>query len=382
MIKALNSIPAVLAMVLFLIVNHSDTVQASTHTDNNPNTFRLVETAYDNTPDLVDHVIPTVIYIFMEKNPAGSSDEFGGLLPDQTTPSMGVGTGFFINDQGYIVTNTHVVEDTKKLVIYYWDSPLEYSEAQIVGMDKVADIAVIKINPESPTDYVEWGDSEDIRLGEDVVAIGHGLSMPWAVTKGIISMTYRQPDMTKPMILYNQSDTVINQGNSGGPLFNMRGEVVGVNTLLFSRTGAFSGVGFSIPSNLAKRSVDQIMETAEFDDEGNVVKQGYVKYPAIGIRFSTVETLEERNKLKDLGIASVIKVKETPIDGAAYEAGLLPEDVIVSINGEEIISSIDLVKRLWYNKIGDTVDIMVYRNNEYIELPVTLKEFNFNQQGK
>ena len=379
--KVLHSIPAILALVLFLMVGNENNAQAS-HNDNNPNTFKLVETNYSTTPDLVEDVIPTVVYIFMEKNPQTGTDEFGGLLPDQTVPSMGVGTGFFINDQGYIVTNTHVVQDTKKLVIYYWDSPLEYNEAQIVGMDEVADIAVIKIIPEAPTEYVEWGNSEEIKLGEDVVAIGHGLSMPWAVTKGIISMTYRQPDMTKPMILYNQSDTVINQGNSGGPLFNMHGEVIGVNTLLFSRTGSFSGVGFSVPSNLAKRSVEQIMETAVIDDEGNVVEQGYVTYPAIGIKFSTVETLEERNKLKDLGIASVIKVKETPEDGAAYEAGLLPEDVVVSINGEEIISSIDLVKRLWYNKIGDTVKVMVYRNNEYITLDVTLKEFKFTTEGK
>ena len=378
--KAINLTLAVFALILLLASNSYSSARTA---DVNPSTFVTVDSVNEmNTIDLVDKVIPTVVYIYMEKSPTSATEGFGGLMPEAPVPQAGVGTGFFINDQGYIVTNAHVVKDTKTLTIYYWDSPLEYDQAQIVGMDEIADIAVIKIMPEGPTEHVNWGNSEDVRLGQDVVAIGHGLSMPFAVTKGIISMTHRQPDMTKPMILYNQSDTVINQGNSGGPLFNMRGEVVGVNTLLFSRTGAFSGVGFSVPSNLAKRSVDQIMETAEFDDEGNVVKQGYVKYPAIGIRFSTVETLEERNKLKDLGIASVIKVKETPIDGAAYEAGLLPEDVIVSINGEEIISSIDLVKRLWYNKIGDTVDIVVYRNNEYIELPVTLKEFNFNQQGK
>lgn len=376
MFKLVNSIPVAFALILLLLAGNNNQSNAFWH----DNSTDISEQTYTSTPDLVEEVISTVIYIFMEKNPQAQGDQFGGLLPESPTPSMGVGTGFFINDQGYIVTNTHVVKDTKSILIYYWDSPLEYNEAQVVGMDEVADIAVIKINPEGPTNYVEWGDSEQVRLGEDVVAIGHGMSMPWAVTKGVISMTYRQPDMSKPMILYNQSDTVINQGNSGGPLFNMDGEVVGVNTLLYSRTGAFSGVGFSVPSNLAKRSVDQIISTAEFDDDGNVVKQGYVKYTAIGIKFSRIETLEERNKLKDLGIYSVIKVKETPQGGAANEAGILPDDIIISIDDKEIISSIDLVRHLWYTSVGDTVKIVVYRNNEYLTLDVTLKEFNFIPQ--
>tara|TARA_B100002019_G_C21215922_1_gene572013 strand:+ start:231 stop:1382 length:1152 start_codon:yes stop_codon:yes gene_type:complete len=382
--KAINLTLTVLAMILVL----SGTSHSSARTaDINPNTINAIDTVDSmpemNTVEMVDKVIPTVVYIFMERILDSGSEEFGGLMPSLPRPSNGVGTGFFINDQGYILTNAHVVKNTQKLVIYYWDSPLEYDEAQIVGMDEVADIAVIKITPEGPTEHVTWGNSEYVRLGEDVVAIGHGLSMPFAVTKGIISMTHRQPDMSKPMILYNQSDTVINQGNSGGPLFNMRGEVVGVNTLLFSRTGSFAGVGFSIPSNLAQRSVRQIMETAEFDEQGNVVKQGVVTYPAIGIRFSPIETIEERNKLKDIGIVSLVKVQETPEDGAAYEAGMMPGDVIVQVGGIEIYNSIDLIRQLWYNDIGDILKIKVYRNNEYVDIDVKLKEFKFmNTKGK
>lgn len=382
--KTINLTLTVLAMILIL----SGTSYSSARTaDINPNIIEIVDTDNSapvmNTVEMVDKVIPTVVYIFMEKITDSGSDEFGGLMPSLPRPQAGVGTGFFINDQGYIVTNAHVVKDTQKLAIYYWDSPLEYDEAQIVGMDEIADIAVIKIMPEGTTEYVNWGNSEYVRLGEDVVAIGHGLSMPFAVTKGIISMTHRQPDMSKPMILYNQSDTVINQGNSGGPLFNMRGEVIGVNTLLFSRTGSFAGVGFSIPSNLAQRSVRQIMETAVFDDQGNVVKQGVVTYPAIGIRFSPIETIEERNKLKDIGIVSLVKVQETPEDGAAYEAGMMPGDVIVQVGEKEIYTSIDLIRQLWYNDIGDILKIKVYRNNEYVDVDVKLKEFKFmNAKGK
>ena len=379
--KAINLTLAVLALTLLLASNSYSSTRTA---DFNTNTFVTVDSVDEmNTVDLVDKVIPTVVYIYMEKIPATSTEGFGGLMPEAPVPQAGVGTGFFINDQGYIVTNAHVVRDTKTLTIYYWDSPLEYDQAQIVGIDEIADIAVIKIMPEGPTEHVNWGNSEDVRLGQDVVAIGHGLSMPFAVTKGIISMTHRQPDMSKPMILYNQSDTVINQGNSGGPLFNMRGEVVGVNTLLFSRTGSFAGVGFSIPSNLAERSVRQIMETAEFDAEGNVIKQGVVTYPAIGIRFSPIETMEERNMLKDIGIGSLIKVQETPETGAAYEAGIMPGDVIVQVGENEIYTSIDLIRQLWYNDIDDILKIKVYRDGEYVTLDVKLKEFTFvNKEGK
>jgi len=377
--KLSKLIPAIFALTFLVSVNsHS---LASSHDDGNPNTFTLNSIHEMNTVELVEKVMPTVVYIYMEKNDSAGSDGFGGLMPNSPQPSAGVGTGFFINDQGYIVTNAHVVKDTKKLIIYYWNSPLEYDEAVVVGIDEIADIAVIKIIPEGPTEHVNWGNSDDVDIGEDVVAIGHGLSMPFAVTKGIISMTYRQPDMSKPMILYNQSDTVINQGNSGGPLFNMHGEVVGVNTLLFSRTGSFSGVGFSVPSNLAERSVRQIIETAVIDNDGNIIEEGYVTYSAIGIQFTAIDTIEERKKLLELGIESLIKVQETPKDGAAYEAGMLPGDVIVEVGGKIIFTSIDLIRQLWYNNVGDVLKIKVYRDNKYVTLNVKLKEFKFNTKG-
>ena len=250
-----------------------------------------------------------------------------------------------------------------------------------INFDEIADIAVIKIDPLLPTDYIEWGDSEELRLGEEVIAIGHGMSMPWSVTKGIISYKDRQKPGS-PMIVYNQSDTVINQGNSGGPLFNMHGEVIGVNTLLFSQTGQFSGVGFSLPSVLAERSVRQIMETAEYDNDGLVTQQGFVRYPAIGIHVTTVETKDERQELLDKGIKSIIIIDKTPEDGAAYEAGLKPGDIILSVNRKEVITSLDLIKQLWYNDVGDTVDVVVIRDDKELTIPVTLKEFQFNVEGK
>ncbi len=360
-----------IALAIMLMAGVTNFSLATTHDDDNPNTFKYDRCMYNSASEIVAQTIPSVVYIFMERMLDSGSDEFGGLMPSLPQPSNGVGTGFFINDEGYIVTNAHVVKDSSSLKIFYWESPLEYGEAEIIGIDEIADIAVIKIDPEGPTKFVKWADSEHLQMGDDVIAIGHGLSMPWAVTKGIISYTDRQPDKSKPMITYNQSDTVINQGNSGGPLFNMCGEVVGVNTLLYSRTGAFAGVGFSVPSTLAKRSVDQIIE------------KGYVTYPAIGIQMKAVETLEERKELLALGIESVIKIESTPEEGAAYEAGLLKDDVIVSVGSENVISSLDIVKQLWYNDIGDILKVKVYRDGEFMTFDVKLKEFQFmNVKGK
>ena len=370
----------VLSIIFLLTI---PTNVSSNQDDNNPNTFEYKTSIFSSTADIVDKVIPSVVYIYIEQRVATEEgdNDFGGLMPPRGVPITGVGTGFFINDEGYIVTNAHVVEGAQDLTIYYWSSPLEFNKAQIIGVDAIADIAVIKIEPLLPTPYVEWGDSEKVRLGEDVVAIGHGMSMPWSVTKGIISYTHRQKPGS-PMIVYNQSDAVINQGNSGGPLFNMNGEVIGVNTLLFSQTGSFSGVGFSLPSVLAERSVRHIMNTAEYDSDGNITKQGFVTYPAIGIMVTTVETKEERQELLDKGIKSIVIIDQTPEDGAAYEAGLLKGDIITFVDGNEIITSLDLIKQLWYNDIGDTVDVVVIRNDEELTIPVTLKEFKFAKEGK
>ena len=370
----------VLSIIFLLTI---PTNVSSNQDDNNPNTFEYKTSIFSSTADIVDKVIPSVVYIYIEQRVATEEgdNDFGGLMPPRGVPITGVGTGFFINDQGYIVTNAHVVKGAQDLTIYYWSSPLEFNKAQIIGVDAIADIAVIKIEPLLPTPYVEWGDSEKVRLGEDVVAIGHGMSMPWSVTKGIISYTHRQKPGS-PMIVYNQSDAVINQGNSGGPLFNMNGEVIGVNTLLFSQTGSFSGVGFSLPSVLAERSVRHIMNTAEYDSDGNITKQGFVTYPAIGIHVTTVETKEERQELLDKGIKSIVIIDQTPEDGAAYEAGLLKGDIITFVDGNEIITSLDLIKQLWYNEIGDTVDVVVIRNDEKLTIPVTLKEFKFAKEGK
>ena len=124
------------------------------------------------------------------------------------------------------------------------------------------------------------------------------------------------------------------------------------------------------------------MNTAEYDSDGNITKQGFVTYPAIGIMVTTVETKEERQELLDKGIKSIVIIDQTPEDGAAYEAGLKSGDVIVSVGGENVIGSLDIIKQLWYNDIGDTLKVKVYRDGEFMTFDVVLKEFKFAKEGK
>ena len=371
-----------LILVFVFTVSYTPSSVHGTHLDelHNPNKFTSDGSSYNSTADVVAAVIPSVVYIFVTHGISDSTDgDFGGLMPSKNKPIQGVGTGFFINDDGFLVTNAHVVQGAADVTIYYWTSPLKFNKAQIVGIDVIADVAVLKIDNIRPTTYVTWGNSEEMRLGMDVIAIGHGMSMPWSVTKGIISMTDRQKPGV-PMIVYNQSDAVINSGNSGGPLFNMKGEVIGINTLLFSKTGVFSGVGFSLPSVLAERSVNHIMDTAVFDDDGNVVTKGYVTYPAIGIMLGAIEDREFREQLLKDGIRSVVEITDAPIGGAAYEAGLLPGDLLLGVgNNKDIITSLDVIKQLWYTNIGDEITVTVLRDGDILDFTVILKEFKFSK---
>ena len=373
----------VLLIIVFVFtVSYTPSSVQGTHLDelHNPNKFTSDGLSYNSTADVVAEVIPSVVYIFVTHGISDNTDgDFGGLMPSNNKPIQGVGTGFFINDDGFLVTNAHVVQGAAEITIYYWTSPLKFNKAQIVGIDLIADVAVLKIDNLTPTTYVTWGNSEEMRLGMDVIAIGHGMSMPWTVTKGIISMTDRQKPGV-PMIVYNQSDAVINSGNSGGPLFNMKGEVIGINTLLFSKTGVFSGVGFSLPSVLAERSVNHIMNTVVFDDDGNVATQGFVTYPAIGIMLSTIEDREYREQLLKDGIRSVVEITDAPIEGAAYEAGLLPGDLLLRVgNNKNIITSLDVIKQLWYNEVGDELIVTVLRDGIKLDFTVILKEFKFSK---
>ena len=193
-----------------------------------------------------------------DEGPHEQEPKFDTLKP-RLIP-YGMGTGFFIN-KFHIVTNYHVIKNFNKLSIYAFNHLFAITDVTVVGYDEEIDIAVLQINEDIPHDFLRWSDNAPL-IGEDVYALGHGMSQVWSLTKGILSYDYRQNPGTS-FVHYIQTDAVINSGNSGGPLLNEDGEVIGVNTLLISPDKYYVGYGYVIPTPLVKRAVTQILATGE-----------------------------------------------------------------------------------------------------------------------
>jgi serine protease Do len=280
-------------------------------------------------------------------------------------PIANSGSGFIINgEKGYIVTNNHVVAGAQKLIVSLTED--EQYSAEIVGQDPRTDLAVIKINAKKSLPQVTLGDSNKIQVGETVVAIGNPLGREFArsVTVGVVSALNRQitipisqggPEITLNLI---QTDAAINPGNSGGPLVNMRGEVIGINSVKIALTGV-EGMGFSIPMADARPIIEQIIE------------KGYVSRPFIGI-YNFREITEEMSQWYDIprGIFIGGVVPGSP----AAKVGIKPEDIIVELAGERIASSADLNTVLSKHKVGDKVSISVVRDGKRREFNLTLGE--------
>ena len=274
---------------------------------------------------------------------------------------FGMGTGFFISDQ-YIVTNYHVVKNPDKINLYAYTYPFVIEDVELIGYDETLDIAVLKIKEVKRFEHeiLEWAESKP-KLGNEVFALGHGMGQFWSLTKGIISNLYR-PNLETTFIHYYQTDAVINQGNSGGPLLNTDGHVVGVNTQIISPDGYYVGYGQVIPSKLVERVVNQIIET------------GYHVYPSIGIRMGVIENKELYYELLDNNIGSVLEIKSLQPSGAAETFGLLQGDIVTKFNKQDVFLSIDVIEMLWDHMPGDTVEIEIYRNGELKTIELILGE--------
>ena len=272
--------------------------------------------------------------------------------------SSALGSGFVISEDGYIVTNNHVIEEADEILIEFFPGdgqPKERLPASVVGRDPNTDIALLKVEAPMPLTYVSFGDSDTARVGDWVLAMGNPLGQGFSVSAGIVSARNRELSGTYDD--YIQTDAAINRGNSGGPLFNMDGEVVGVNTAILSPNGGSIGIGFSMASNVVTRVVDQLKEYGE-------TRRGW-----LGVRIQDVD--EDLADAMGLDKATGALVTDVP-DGPAKEAGLLAGDVILSFDGVAVEDTRALVRQVGNTEVGKAVRVVVHREGGTKTVLVTL----------
>src|SRR5213595_1956796 len=269
-------------------------------------------------------------------------DKSGQMQPPRKTNSLG--SGFIIDAAGVVVTNNHVIADADEINVIMNDGTK--IKAELVVVDKKTDIAVLKFKPVKPLIAVKFGDSDKLRLGEWVIAIGNPFSLGGSVTAGIVSA--RNRDISQgPYDNYIQTDASINRGNSGGPLFNLEGEVVGVNTLIISPTGGSIGLGFAVPSKTVSVVVDQLRQFGE-------LRRGW-----LGVRIQQVtDEIAESLNIKPARGALVAGVDDK---GPAKPAGIEPGDVVAKFDGKDIKDPKDLSRVVADTAVGKDVEVVVIR---------------------
>ena len=287
----------------------------------------------------------------------------GNVQSDETTirnVPVGQGSGIIVDKDGYIVTNHHVIRDSHNYRVSLSDGR-ETDNVRLVGLDPITDLAVLKINL-SEIMPITWGDSNSLEVGESVLAIGSPYSFANTVTCGIISakeryaQEFEMPFRMQPQE-YLQTDAAVNPGNSGGPLINMQGEVIGINTMILGET--YRGICFAIPSTLAKRVYEEIRE------------KGRVTYGQLGIYMSDLPVTDSR----DEGNRSIgVRVTSIVPGGAAEKAGMLADDVITNWNGLEIRGYVQLNHAILFTPPGTTVKVTCLRDNKPIEFEVTVDQ--------
>ena len=283
----------------------------------------------------------------------------------RTPKKQGTGSGVIISTDGYIVTNNHVVEGADELTVTLNDNK-EYS-ARIIGTDKTTDLALIKIDGKN-LPAITIADSEKIKVGEWVLAVGNPFNLTNTVTAGIVSAKGRSL-YQNGVESFIQTDAAINPGNSGGALVNTKGELIGINAMLYSQTGSFSGYGFAIPTSIMNKVVDDLK------------KYGTVQRAVIGIQGQDVKNYVDAQKDKDkdvdLGTMEGIYVAKVTEGSAAEEAGLKTGDVIVAVDGKNVSKMAELQEILAQKRPGDKVSLTYLRDKKKSTKTVTLK----NEQG-
>jgi serine protease Do len=329
--------------------------------------------------ELVKKAIPSVVNVSIVKteqlpqqfiSPFGENDPFndffkrfyGNQLP-KSYKQRGLGTGFIIDNEGYILTNNHVVEGADEITVTLTNKST--FKAKVIGRDPKTDLALIKINDAKDLSPIELGDSDKMEVGDWVLAIGNPFGFNNTVTAGIISAKYRRNIGTSSYEDYIQTDAAINQGNSGGPLINANGEVIGIDSAIYTETGGSVGIGFAIPINMAKDLLPQL-------------KKGKIIRGWLGVAVQTITPdLQNKLGLKDARGALVADVTK---DGPAAKAGMESGDVIISFDGKEITDSNALPMIVAETPVGKDVKVEIMRKGKKKTLDVKIGELKNNEK--
>jgi serine protease Do len=333
----------------------------------------------DSFADLAERLMPSVVNIsttqtvrttnnnFPFQFPPGSpfEDMFKEFQRPTERKASSLGSGFIIDKDGTVITNNHVIANAEDIIVRVGDK--EY-KAKVIGSDPYADIAVIKISSKDTFKPVNFGDSDKARVGDWVVAIGNPFGLGGTVTSGIISARNRDINLTR-YDDFIQTDASINQGNSGGPLFNLNGDVVGINTAIIAPGQAGSiGIGFAIPANAAKNVIDQL------------IKYGETRRGWLGVRIQEVTKeiadVENLKKVKGALVASV--GEKSPAD----KAGIKPGDIILEFDGKEIDTMRTLPKVVANTKVGKNVILKIWRNKKLISKNLKLGRLESSEEFK
>ena len=278
-------------------------------------------------------------------------------------PQAGLGSGVIFDPRGYVATNAHVVSGADRIIVTMADGTTH--DASVIGIDEFTDLAVIKIEDAEIFPYARFGDSDEVRVGDLAIALGNPFGFQHSVSLGIVSAKHRDNVMSQSNVPLIQTDAAINRGNSGGPLFSIRGEIIGINTLIYSPSGASSGVGFAIPARLVQEIAD------------GLISDGSIQRGRLGVMIQNLtEEIADAFELESTDGALVASIDE---NSAAANAGVLVGDVIVSFNGAAVSDIKQLSQEVRATKPGSQVVITVYRDGKLVELSTKLGQIGSNQ---
>ncbi|MBV9304267.1 MAG: Do family serine endopeptidase [Acidobacteriaceae bacterium] len=299
-----------------------------------------------------------------EQNPHGQDPSdlfkrFFGKSEPRSFRTEGSGTGFIVDKSGYILTNQHVIDKADRIKVKLNGENAEY-KARVIGYDNETDVAVLKIDAKRALEPVTVGNSDSVEVGDWAIAIGSPFGLQATVTAGIVSATSRDLPGTQQFQHFLQTDAAINPGNSGGPLLNIRGEVIGMNTMIATRSGSYEGIGFALPSNMAVRVYNDI------------IRQGHVVRGSIGIKWSREGSQEET--LQAFGLDHGVLVEIVAPGGPAARAGLKADDIILAMNDRPVKDGEELVDKVADLPIGSRALFTVDRNGKRLDFKVDVEE--------